>query len=69
MRQRSGEIPHGLQLLDFDDDEVHRAVRLYGKYVRERLRAFELSFIRVIGLVSALKRFCDRSLDDAVKPW
>ena len=68
-RQQLGQPTYGRQLLEFGDDEVHRAVRLYGKYVRERLRAFELSFIRVVGLVSALKRFCNRSLDDAVKPW
>ena len=56
-RQRRGQPPYGRRLLHLDDGEVEEAVRLYAKYVRERSRAFELSFLRVMGLISALKRF------------
>ena len=48
-RQRRGEPPYSRRLLDLDADDIERATRLYGKYVRERSRAFELSFLRVIG--------------------
>lgn len=56
-RQRLGQPPYGRRLLRLDDSDIEQAVRLYTKYVRERSRAFELSFLRVMGLVSALKRF------------
>ena len=68
-RERRGEPAYGQQLIDFDDDEVRRAVRLYGKYVRERLRAFELSFLRVKGIVSALRCFHERDAEAVAEPW
>ena len=68
-RERRGEPAYGQQLIDFDDDEVRRAVRLYGKYVKERLRAFELSFLRVMGIVSALRSFYQRDSAAVDAPW
>ena len=42
---------------------------MYGKYVRERSRAFELSFIRAIGIISTLRRFYDRNSSDGAVAW
>ena len=68
-RQRRGEPPYSRRLLDLDDSDIKRAIRLYGKYVRERSRAFELSFIRVIGIISALRRFYDRDSFGGTVAW
>ena len=68
-RQRRGHPPHSRRLLDFDDADIKRAIRLYGKYARERSRAFELSFIRVMGTISALRRFYDRDSSDGPVAW
>ncbi len=68
-RQRQGGEPYGRGFLDFDGHEIERAAGLYVKYVRERSRAFELSFIRVVGLVSALRPFYDRSLTAGSSAW
>ena len=68
-RQRRGAPPHSRRLLHLDDDDVERAIRLYGKYVRERSRAFELSFFRVIGIISALRRFYQRDDSDGTAAW
>ena len=68
-RQRRGHPPHSRRLLDLDNADIKRAIRLYGKYVRERSRAFELSFIRVVGIISALRRFCDRNSFDGTVVW
>ena len=68
-RQRRGAPPHSRRLLHLDDDDVERAIRLYGKYVRERSRAFELSFLRVIGIISALRCFYDRDNSDGTAAW
>ena len=68
-RERRGEPAYGHEIIEFDDDEVRRAVRLYGKYIRERLRAFELSFLRVKGIVSALRCFHERDAEAVAEPW
>ena len=68
-RQRRGEPPYSRRLLDLDADDIERATRLYGKYVRERSRAFELSFLRVIGIISALRRFYGRASSDGAAAW
>ena len=68
-RQRRGSSPYSRRLLHLDDDDIERATRLYGKYVRERSRAFELSFIRVIGIISALRRFYDHDCSDGTAAW
>lgn len=68
-RQRRGEPPYSRQLLVLDDDHIERAIQLYAKYVRERSRAFELSFLRVMGLISALGRFYRRDNVDGTAAW
>ena len=68
-RQRRGHPPHSRRLLDLDDADIKRAIRLYGKYVRERSRAFELSLLRVIGIISALRRFYQRDDSDGTAAW
>ena len=67
--RRRGMPPHGRLLLDLNDDEIERVTRLFGKYLRERSRAFELSFLRVIGLASALRRFCERDASEGAAAW
>ena len=69
IRQRQGKSPYGRGLLDFDDDDIKLAIRLYGKYVRERSRAFELSFLRIVGIVSVLRRFYEPDLPDDPPSW
>ena len=64
-----GEPAHGRQLLEFDDDEIGQAARLYDKYVNERMRAFELSYLRVIGIKSALRCFYERDPVAVDVPW
>ena len=69
-RQRQGKEPFGRVLLQFNGGDISRATELYAKYVRERLRAFELSFLRVVGIVSALRVFYDpNAQDEACRPW
>ena len=68
-RWSSGQAPIGTELLHFGDDEIKTAVVLYRKYLRERRLAFELSFLRIMGLLSALRRFCRRDPDGGPAPW
>ena len=68
-RQRRGEPPYSRRLLVLDDDHIERAIRLYGKYIRERSRAFELSFLRVMGIISALRCFYRRDDSDGTAAW
>lgn len=67
-RQGQGKEPYGRSLMHFDDEDVERAAALYSKYVLERTRAFELSFLRVVGICSALKPFYDPSAGTPA-PW
>ncbi len=68
-RQREGKNPYGRDNLGFNDDDIARATKLYVKNLRERSRAFELSFIRVMGIVSALRRFYDKNSTDCSQAW
>ena len=68
-RQRLGREPYGRGLMDFAPKDIERAIELYGKYVRERARAFELGFIRVVGIISALRPFYDADYADGHAPW
>ena len=68
-RQRRGEPPYGRRLLFFDDEHVERTIGLYAKYVRERSRAFELSFLRVMGIISALRRFYHPDDSNGTAAW
>ena len=63
-RLSGGQALYGREFLDFGDDEIKTAVGLYRKYLGERSLAFELSFLRIMGLLSALRRFCWRDPAD-----
>ena len=59
-RRRRGERTRGDALLRFDEDEIALAAALYEKHFRQRWLAFEMSFIRCVGVLSSLRRFCER---------
>ena len=68
-RQRRELPPYSRRLLNLDDDDIERAAKLYGKYIRERSRDFELSFLRVIGIISALRRFYVHDCSNGTSAW
>ncbi len=68
-RQREGKDPWGQAMLELDDGEVDRAIDLYREYVHKRAHDFELSFLRVMGIVSVLRTFCRRGRSDPPGPW
>ena len=68
-RQRDGKKPYSDRLLYFEDSDIEPTVLLFDKYVRERSRAFELSFLRIIGIVSALRPFCERDSTGSPTAW
>ena len=67
--EKNGQISQGRGLLEFSDREVEHATELYGKYLRQRSLALEMSFIRITGLVSAISQFCQTGPDGGLKPW
>ena len=67
--QRNGQASPGRDLLEFSDHEVEHAASLYRKYLRQRSIAFEMSFIRIMGLVSAIRRFCQTNPCGDLRPW
>ena len=69
LRQREGKEPRGGGLLDFGEREIEGMVGLYRKYADERARAFELNFIRIMGLLSALRPFHRPNPDSGQIPW
>ena len=67
--QRNGQVSLGRDLLEFSDHEVEQAAALYWKYLRRRSLAFEMSFIRIMGLVSAMRPFCQTDPCGDLRPW
>ena len=63
------KVSWGPGLLEFSDHEVEQATALYRKYLRQRSLAFEISFIRTMGLVTAITQFCQTSPDGGLRPW
>ena len=59
----------GSRLLEFTDGEIKTAAGLYRKFLAERVSAFEMSYIRVRGLISALQPFCQFHPDGDRGPW
>ena len=49
---------HRSQYLEFTDAEVEMIAGLFRKHLAEKVSFFEFSFIRIMGLISALKPFC-----------
>ena len=69
LRRQEGKEPYGMDFLDFDEHETKSMVSSYRKYVRERAHAFELNFIRIMGLLSALRPFCQPNPIFEPVPW
>ena len=69
LRRQEGKDPHGRDFLDFDEHGTKSMVSSYRKYVHERAHAFELNFIRIMGLLSALRPFCQPNPVSEPVPW
>ena len=67
-RQDEGKTPWGAMFLELDEDEIELALSRYREYVSRRTLAVELSFLRIRGLLSALRRFTQRD-SGAVAAW
>ena len=68
-RQNSRGMPRGSRYLEFTDSEVRVAAENFRRYIADRLSSFEISFIRIMGLISALRPFCQVSADGGQYPW
>ena len=68
-RQSQGLIVHSPELLEFDEAETDEAVARYTEYLEERTHAFEMNFVRVKGLLSALGPFYDEGDTTQMRPW
>ena len=55
--------------LELHEDEIELALSRYRDYVSRRMLAVELSFLRIGGLLSALRRFTRRDSGAASAPW
>ena len=64
-----GRVPQGHRYLHFNDADVRMASRLFRLYLDQRVSSFELSFIRITGLVSVLKGLCQVPCDAHQVPW
>ena len=62
-------MPRGSRFLEFTDAELDLATELFRGYLAGRLSSFEISFIRIMGLLSALKPFCQVPADGSGMPW
>ena len=69
MNCRKGKYTYGRNFLNFNEQEIESAVSLFRKYSRERAHAFELNFIRIKGLLSALRPFCQLNTISESAPW
>ena len=68
--QRTGHgMPRGSRYLEFTGAEVAMAAEFFRGYLAGRLFSFEMSFIRIMGLISALKPFCQVTADGSQHPW
>ena len=68
-RAKSNNPSSRRNLLTFSDDEIERLIDTYRKYLHERLAGFELNFIRIMGLASALRKLCQAPADGGEGPW
>ena len=67
--EKNGQVFRGRGLLEFSDHEVKQATALYREYLHRRSLAFEMSFIRTMGLVSAIGPFCRTDASAGLRPW
>ena len=68
-RHSRGVIQRGSRQLEFIDSDVEMAAGLFRDHLARRISSFEISFIRIMGLISALKRFCQVQSCGAQVPW
>ncbi len=59
----------GRQLLQLEPEDIELAVDLWQGYTRKWADAFELSYIRTMGLLEALRPFLQRDANDTWAPW
>lgn len=59
-RHLEGKETFSARLLEFSEDDIELAVRMFRKYLDERTLAFETSFLRIIGLLDSFDRYTDR---------
>ena len=67
-RKDEGKVPWGPMFLELDEEEIELASSRCRDYVSRRMLAVELSFLRIMGLLSALRRFIQRD-PDVTPPW
>ena len=68
-RKTDRTLPRGSRYLEFTDAEVGMAAEFFRGYLAARLSSFEISFIRIMGLISALKPFCQVTSEGSQVPW
>ena len=68
-RQTSRGLPRGSRYLEFTDAEIGMAAEFFLGYLEGRVSSFEVSFIRIMGLISALKPFCRVTADGRQVAW
>ena len=67
--QKAGAIPFGSNILEFTKDEIEMAIGLFRKRLAERVSEFETCYIRINGLLYALKPFCQATPETDRDPW
>ena len=67
--QSGAGLRRGSRLLEFTDGEIKMAAGLYRKFLTERVSAFEMNYIRVRGLISAVQPFCQFQPYGDRGPW
>ena len=59
----------GSRYLEFTDAELDMAAELFRGYLARRLSAYEVNFVRIMGLISALRPFVQVQVDGSPVPW
>ena len=62
-------MARGSRYLEFTNAELDMAADVFRGYLTGRLSSFEISFIRIVGLISALKLFCRVPAVGGGTPW
>ncbi len=68
-RESQGLIVHSPELLDLGEAEIEETVARYTDCLQDRTHTFEMNFVRVKGLLSALLRFYDQGDTARLRPW
>lgn len=67
--QQNGASPYGMEPLHLSEQEIRHAIESYKKHIQERAHAFELNFVRIMGLLSALRPLCQPDSTSEPEPW